>query len=140
MEDSRPAPSEQVVGWGRPLVLAFAVQLLLSTGLLVIASTARWAAPPLWGQVLDVCLAATVVVTGYVIRQIAGPLPSSLVWLGYQAALYLPVVILLALWLVQTQFDFNFLPGIIWRQWLISYVFPAAWLVWRRTTPRHEDD
>ena len=118
--------------WGRVVVLLAIAQMAVSTLLLLAAATSRWDQPPRWGQLLDVGLAFSVVVTGIAIDRAGRNSVSSHLWRqSYHVATYLPVLVLLALWIGQHAFDFNFLTGVAWRVWLILYVLPTALALWR---------
>lgn len=117
----------------RAVVLLGAGQLLISTTLLLLAATRYWEQPPRWGQFLDVVLAFTVVLTGIWIDRLTGSTIPPQSWRrSYRIATYIPVLVLIGLWLAHRQFDFNFLTGVAWRTWLLMYVLPAALALWRK--------
>ncbi len=117
---------------GRVLVLLGVGQMVISTLLLLTAATSVWEQPPRWGQILDVFLAFSVVLTGIAIDRAGRTRMSPQLWQqSYSLATYLPSIVFLALWLGHHAFDFNFLTGVAWRVWLILYVLPAGLALWR---------
>lgn len=132
---SDAAQPSRKLRWGRVLILLGVGQMIGSTLLLLIAATAVWERPPRWGQILDVGLAFSVVVTGIAIDRAAKKPISSNVWRqSYLIATYLPITVMLGLWLGHRSFDFNFLTGVAWRLWLIVHVLPASIALWREST------
>jgi hypothetical protein len=116
--------------WLPALTGLWLLQLCISTALLVAASTSYWAQPPVWAQALDGLLAFAAVITGVMIVVAVRDVSLSVYRRSYAIALSVVVGVLLALWIFRSSFDFNFLPGVAWRTWLILHVLPAMLSLW----------
>jgi hypothetical protein len=94
-------------------IVAFIVLFVISTTILLIASTAK-APVPAWGGYLDVGLVVLIAFTGITIHQRnkIGPRYD----VSYQIAIYLFPAVLVGMWLYRDSLDFNILlPGMAWR-------------------------
>ena len=119
-------------GGRRLLVLAFAVELIVSFALLLIASTR--AALPSWGGPVDGALAFAVVATAAAIWYVA-PKVRDARWLsiGHAAAATVPALEIAAVWWFRDALDLNILlPGLAWRTFITLYTLPMAIDAWRR--------
>lgn len=120
---------------GRVATLLWMVQFALSVTLLVIASVTHW--HPLWAGIIDVALVFTLVITAAIIsREAEGKIAPKTWSVSYRFATYLPVALLLVLWIFQTKFDFNYLTGVAWRTWLLLNTYPAIITVWNKSKDR----
>ena len=118
--------------WGRVVILLGIAQFGVSTALLLIAATSYWNQPPQWEQTLDVFLAFSIVITAGCIYHAAGTITDHHIWYqSYRIANYLPVIVLLLLWLGQHRFEFNFLTGLAWRLWLVLFILPSSIRLWQ---------
>lgn len=123
--------------WGRRLIVLGIAQFAVSTALLLLAATSYWSEPPRWGQVLDVLLAFSLVITAGGVAHAAREVYEASVWRqSYRIATYIPTVVLILLWLFRHTFDFNFLTGVAWRVWLAISILPSMIALWRAADPK----
>jgi hypothetical protein len=110
-------------------VTAFAILFVISTVILLIASTAKVPAPA-WGGYLDLAVVVLIAFSGFTIYQRSknGPRYDS----SYQVALYLFPLILVGIWLYRNSLDFNILlPGVAWRTYFFLSILPHALHLWK---------
>jgi hypothetical protein len=105
-------------------VAAFFALILISSTILLIASTAMIPAPA-WGGYLDVAIVVLLALTGFSIYQRSKSTPRYDA--SYQVAIYLFPLILVSMWLYRNTIDFNiFLPGVAWRTYFFLSLLPHA--------------
>jgi hypothetical protein len=113
----------------RLYVVAFSALLIISSVILLIASTARIPLP-IWGGYLDVAIVVLIAFTGFTIYQRSKHLPRYDT--SYQFALYLFPLILVGMWLFRNALDFNILlPGAAWRTYFFLSILPHALRIWK---------
>ncbi|MGZ9223732.1 MAG: hypothetical protein ACXW4Q_16625 [Anaerolineales bacterium] len=94
-------------------IVSFIVLFIISTALVLIASTAKTPLPA-WGGYLDVGIVVLIAFTGITIHQRNKSAPRYDI--SHQIAVYLFPVVLLGMWLYRNSLDFNILlPGLAWR-------------------------
>jgi hypothetical protein len=103
-------------------------------GLLLFASSAGAEALPGWAGPVDVFLALSLVVTAALLYRAAdGQAWEWSLRAAYPVAVWLPSLLLLAMWLGRDSLDFNvLLPGVVWRLFLVLHTLPYALELWRR--------
>jgi len=107
----------------------FIVLFVISTTILLIASTAKTPVPA-WGGYLDVGLVVLITFTGITIHQRNKTAPRYDV--SHQIAIYLFPVILVGMWLYRNSIDFNILlPGLAWRTYLFPSILPHGLNLWK---------
>jgi hypothetical protein len=105
-------------------IVTFIVLFVISTALLLIASTARTPVPA-WGGYLDVGIAVIIAIIGFVIfgRGRDNPSYDS----GHRAALNIILITLLGMWVLRDAFDFNILlPELAWRVFFFLHIRPRG--------------
>jgi hypothetical protein len=111
----------------RFLVLSFSVLFIVSTVILLIASTVTIPTPD-WGGYLDVGIFLLIPLAGFAIYQDSKSVPRA----SYQIAFYLLPIFLVAMWIYRNVLDFNILlPGVAWRTYLFLSLLPHALHTWK---------
>ena len=109
-------------------VVAFSALFIISTLILLIASTATIPAP-VWGGYLDVAIVILIVFTGFTIYQRGKTAPHYAT--SYQVGLFLFPLMLVGMWLYRDSLDFNILlPGAAWRTFFFFSILPHALGLW----------
>jgi uncharacterized membrane protein YkvI len=88
-------------------IVTFIVLFVISTAILLIASTAKTALP-VWGGYLDVGLVVLIAFTGITIHQRNKTAPRYDI--SHQVAVYVSPAVLVGMWLYRDSIDFNILP------------------------------
>jgi hypothetical protein len=110
-------------------IVAFIILFVISTTILLIASTATIPAPA-WGGYLDVGIVLLIALTGFAIHQRDKNAP--LYNISYQVTIYLFPLILVLMWLYRDLLDFNILlPGLAWRSYFFLSILPHALNLWK---------
>jgi len=113
----------------RFLVLSFSVLFIVSTVILLIASTATIPAPA-WGGYLDMGIVILIALAGFAIYRGSKSVPRYDA--SYQIALYLLPILLVAMWIYRNILDLNILlPGVAWRTYLFLSLLPHALDTWK---------
>jgi hypothetical protein len=119
------------VGGRRLLVVAGALEAVVSIALLLIASTRS--SLPDWGGPVDVVVAFALVGTSAWIWTLAPKERDA--WslsVGHAAAATIPALELAAVWYFREHLDLNvLLPGLAWRTLIVLYSVPAILGLWR---------
>jgi hypothetical protein len=109
--------------------MLFVILFAISTGILLVASTADTPLPT-WGGYLDVGIVFLIALTGFVIYQRSKGTPRYDI--GYQVAIYLFPLILVGMWVYRDSLDFNILlPGAVWRTYFLLSILPHALNLWK---------
>jgi hypothetical protein len=110
-------------------ILSFLILFLISTALVLIASTAKTPLPG-WGGYLDVGIVVLLAFIGIAIRQRDKSTPRYDI--SHQVAVYLFPVVLVAMWLHRDSIDFNILlPGLAWRTYFFLSILPHGLDLWK---------
>jgi hypothetical protein len=109
-------------------VAAFSVLFLISSVILLIASTAATPVPA-WGGYLDVGIVVLIAVCGFIIYRRSKSPPRYDT--SYQIAIYLFPLLAAGLWVNRDSLDFNILlPGVAWRTYFLLSILPHALNLW----------
>ena len=110
-------------------ILAFCILFVISTMILLIASTAKTRLPA-WGGYLDVGIVVLIAVSGFTIYVRNKNAPRYDV--SHQVALYLFPLLILGMWLYRDSLDFNILlPGVVWRTYFLLSIVPYGIHLWK---------
>ena len=110
-------------------ILSFLVVFLISTALVLIASTAKTPLPA-WGGYLDVGIVVLLAFIGIAIRQRDKSTPRYDI--SHQVAVYLFPFVLVVMWLYRNSIDFNILlPGLAWRIYFFLSILPHGLDLWK---------
>ena len=110
-------------------ILAFCILFVISTMILLIASTAKTRLPA-WGGYLDVGIVVLIAVAGFTIHVRTKNAPRYDV--SHQVALYLFPLLILGMWLYRDSLDFNILlPGVAWRSYFLLSILPHGLNLWK---------
>ena len=110
-------------------ILAFCILFVISTMILLIASTAKTRLPA-WGGYLDVGIVVLIAVSGFTIYVRNKNAPRYDV--SHQVALYLFPLLILGMWLYRESLDFNILlPGVAWRTYFLLSILPYGIHLWK---------
>ena len=113
----------------RIYVASFLLLFVISTAILLIASTAKTPAPA-WLGYLDVGIVVLIALAGFVIHQRAKPAPRYDI--SHQVGIYLFPLILVGMWIYREALDFNILlPGVAWRIYFFLSILPHALNLWK---------
>ena len=115
-------------------IVSFIILFVISTVILLIASTARTPVPP-WGGYLDVGIVLLIALIGFIIHQRnkSGPRYN----ISHQIAIYLFPLILVGMWIYRDSLDFNILlPGVAWRTYFFLSILPHALSLWKLDQPQ----
>lgn len=111
-------------------ILSFLILFVVSTAILLIASTAKTPISP-WGGYLDVGIVVLIALTGFAIYQRNKSVPRYDI--SHQVAIYLFALILVGMWIYRAALDFNILlPGVAWRTYFFLSILPHALSLWKR--------
>ena len=114
----------------RFLVLAFGSLFIVSTVILLIASTATIPAPA-WGGYLYVGIVVLIALAGFSIYQRSQSVPRYDA--SYPVALYLFPLLLVGMWVYRNALDFNILlPGAAWRTYFFLSILPHLLSIWQQ--------
>jgi hypothetical protein len=114
----------------RSLIGSFTILCIISTTILLIASTARTPLPA-WGGYLDVGIVLLIALTGFMIYQRNKSSPRY--DFSFQVAIYLFPLALVGMWIYRNSLDFNILlPGLAWRSYFFLSILPHAICLWSR--------
>jgi hypothetical protein len=120
---------------GRRLVLVAGALFAASTAFPVCASLLREEQVALWVGVLDVGIAAAVLVMSLLVTRRAPPgdCDTLLATCTFHRLVWnVPLVLLLVFFIAGHSVRWNILlPGLAWRAWLLANVAPAAISVWK---------
>ncbi|MGZ9225712.1 MAG: hypothetical protein ACXW4M_09165 [Anaerolineales bacterium] len=115
-------------------IVSFIVLLIISTALVLIASTAKTPLPA-WGGYLDVGIVVLIAFTGITIHQRNKSAPRYDI--SHQIAVYLFPVVLVGMGLYRNSIDFNILlPGLAWRTYFFLSILPQGLNLWKFEQPR----
>ena len=110
-------------------ILSFLILFLISTALVLIASTAKTPLPA-WGGYLDVGIVVLLAFIGIAIRQRDKSTPRYDI--SHQVAVYLFPFVLVVMWLYRNSIDFNILlPGLAWRTYFFLSILPHGLNLWK---------
>lgn len=110
-------------------IVAFIVLFVISTALLLLASTAKIPLPA-WGGYLDVGIVVLIAFFGFAIRQRDKSTPPYDI--SHQVAVYLFPAVLVGMWLYRNSIDFNILlPGLAWRTYFFLSILPHGLNLWK---------
>jgi hypothetical protein len=110
-------------------ILAFCILFVISTMILLIASTTKTRLPA-WGGYLDVGVVVLIAVAGFTIHIRNKNTPRYDV--SHQVALYLFPLLILGMWLYRESLDFNILlPGVAWRTYFLLSILPHGLNLWK---------
>jgi hypothetical protein len=115
-------------------IVSFIILFVISTTILLIASTARTPVPA-WGGYLDVSIVLLIALIGFIIHQRnkSGPRYN----ISHQIAIYLFPLILVGMWIYRDSLDFNILlPGVAWRTYFFLSILPHALSLWKLEQPQ----
>ena len=109
-------------------VLAFMSLFVISTAILLIASTATTPLPA-WGGYVDVGLAVLIALTGIAIYQRSRNQARHDI--AHRAAVVLVSLSLVGMWVLRDVLDFKILlPGLVWRLYFFLSILPHAIHLW----------
>ena len=112
------------------LFISFLLLYIVSTAIVLIASTAKGQLPA-WGGYLDVGIVVLIVVNGFVIHWVNKNRPDY--YISHQVALYLFPIILIGTWIYRDTLDFNILlPGLAWRTFFFLSILPYGLNLWKQ--------
>jgi hypothetical protein len=112
----------------RVYILLFVTLFIVSTALLLFASTSQ-APIPAWGGYLDVGIVILIFIIGFTIQRRSTGAPRYDV--SHHTAVYLFPLILVGMWLNREALDFNILlPGVAWRSYFFLSIVPYAVSLW----------
>jgi hypothetical protein len=115
------------------VILSFIALFIISTAILLIASTAKTPIPA-WGGYLDVGIVVLIALTGFVIHQRNKSTPRY--EFSHQVAIYLFPLIVVGMWVYRDSLDFNILlPGVAWRTYFFLSILPHALSLWKLEQP-----
>lgn len=115
-------------------ITSFILLFIISTVILLIASTAKIPVPA-WGGYMDVAIVALIAFTGFAIHQRSQSRPRFDT--SYHFALYLFPLIIVGIWLYRNALDFNILlPGVAWRTYFFLSILPHALHFWKSEQPQ----
>jgi len=115
-------------------IVSFIVLFIISTALVLIASTAKTPLPA-WGGYLDVGIVVLIAFTGITIHQRNKSAPRYDI--SHQIAVYLFPVVLVGMWLYRNSLDFNILlPGLAWRTYFFLSILPHGLNLWKFEQPQ----
>lgn len=110
-------------------IVSFMILFVISTAILLIASTAKNPVPA-WGGYLDVGIVVLIAFTGFTIYQRNKSAPRHDI--SHQVAIYLFPLILVGMWIYRNSLDFNILlPGAAWRTYFLLSILPHALTLWK---------
>lgn len=110
-------------------IVVFIVLFVISTALVLIASTAKTPLPA-WGGYLDVGIVILIAFFGFAIRQRDKSTPRYDI--SHQVAVYLFPAVLVGMWLYRDSIDFNILlPGLAWRTYFFLSILPHGLNLWK---------
>jgi hypothetical protein len=110
-------------------VVSFIILFIISTAILLIASTAKTPVPP-WGGYLDVGIVVLIAFIGFTIHQRNKSAPRYDI--SHPVATYLFPLILVGMWVYQDSLDFNILlPGLAWRTYFFLSILPHTINLWK---------
>ena len=110
-------------------VTAFGALLILSTSILLIASTAKTPVPA-WGGYLDVGIVLLIAFAGFTIYRRNKTVPRYET--SYQIGMHLFPFTLAGMWNYRNALDFNILlPGVAWRTYFLLSLLPHALSLWK---------
>ena len=113
----------------RIYIASFLLLFVISTAILLIASTAKTPAPA-WLGYLDVGIVLLIALAGFAIHQRAKPAPRYDI--THQVGIYLFPLILVGMWIYREALDFNILlPGVAWRTYFFLSILPHALNLWK---------
>jgi hypothetical protein len=110
-------------------ILVFIGLFIVSTAILLIASTLKSPAPA-WAGYLDVGIVFLIAFTGFVIhrRNKSGPRYD----VSHQFAIYFFPLIVVGMWIFRERLDFNILlPGVAWRTYFLLSILPHTIPLWK---------
>ena len=114
----------------RSLIGSFTILFIISTTILLIASTARTPVPA-WGGYVEVGIVLLIALTVFLIYQRGKSTPCYDV--SFQVAIYLFPLFLVGMWIYRNSLDFNILlPGLAWRSYFFLSILPHAIRLWAR--------
>jgi len=112
------------------LFISFLLLYLVSTAIVLIASTAKGQLPA-WGGYLDIGIVVLIVVNGFVIHWVSKNRPDY--YISHQAALYLFPIIFISMWIYRDALDLNILlPGLAWRTFFFLSILPYGLNLWKQ--------
>ena len=115
-------------------IVSFIVLFIISTALVLIASTAKTPLPA-WGGYLDVGIVVLIAFTGITIHQ--RNKSAARYDISHQIAVYLFPVVLVGMWLYRNSLDFNILlPGLAWRTYFFLSILPHGLNFWKLEQPQ----
>jgi hypothetical protein len=113
----------------RIYIASFLLLFVISTAILLIASTAKTPARA-WLGYLDVGIVLLIALAGFAIHQRAKPAPRYDI--THQVGIYLFPLILVGMWIYREALDFNILlPGVAWRTYFFLSILPHALNLWK---------
>ena len=109
-------------------IIVFMILFVISTAILMIASTSRTPVPA-WGGYLDVGIVFLIALSGFVIYQRNKSTPRYDI--SHHVAIYLFPLVLVGMWAYRDSLDFNILlPGVAWRTYFFLSILPHAINLW----------
>ena len=115
-------------------ILSFGILFIISTALLLIASTAKTLLPA-WGGYLGVGIVVLLAFIGITIHQRNKIRPRYDI--SHQVAVYLFPLVLVSIWLYRDSLDFNILlPGLAWRTYFFLSILPHGLNLWKFEQPQ----
>jgi len=114
------------------VIFIFSVFYTISAVLLFIASLFTTNALPVWGGLVDVILAFIVVLFAFWFYAKTSKADlNHQIQISYGIASLLPALVLVVLWVLQKQLDFNIiLTGLAWRIYILFQILPRAIYLW----------
>ena len=110
-------------------IVSFFILFIISTTILLIASTAETSVPA-WGGYLDVGIVVLIALAWMTIYQRNKDIPRY--DMSYQVAIYLFPFVLVAIWLYRNALDLNILlPGLAWRTYFFLSILPHVVQLWK---------
>jgi hypothetical protein len=110
-------------------IQTFFILFVISTAILLIASTARTPVPT-WGGYLDVGIVVLIAFLGISIHQRNKSFPRFDI--SYPVVIHLFPLILVGLWIYREALDFNILlPGVAWRTYFFFSILPHCISLWK---------
>lgn len=115
-------------------IVSFIILFVISTAILLIASTAKTRVPA-WGGYLDVGIVVLIAFVGFTIYQRNKGAPRYDI--SHQIAIYLFPLIVVGMWIYRDALDFNILlPGVAWRTYFFLIILPHALSLWKPEQPQ----
>jgi hypothetical protein len=115
-------------------IMAFYSLFLISTAIVLMASTAKTQVP-LWGGYIDVGIVVLLAAVGFTIHQRHKGNPQYEI--SHHVAVYLVPSILVGMWIFRNSLDFNILlPGLAWRTYFFLSILPHALPLWKLEPPQ----